>query len=226
MASATYFTPAFFTFLRDLAANNNRDWFATNKERYETAVQAPAVRFVADAGPRLRALSPSMVADAKPYGGSISRIYRDVRFSRDKSPFRADVAIFFSHRSGHGRMPGLPGFALHLEAGKSRAYSGVWRPGPPGLKKIRDAIAKHPDSWKKAVRSTLEVEGEILARVPPGYPSDHPFAKDLRRKDFYASIPFRDSEVTSPKFMDRFLAACQTMDPLNRFLAQAMEIPW
>ncbi len=221
-----YFTPAFFGFLKDLAKNNDREWFAKNKGRYEESVQDPAVRFVADVGPKLKAFSSHLVADPKPFGGSISRIYRDVRFSKDKSPFRTNIGIHFSYRSGVGRMPGLPGFYLHLAPGESTAHSGVWQPEPPVLKKIRDTIAKNPESWKKAVGTKLEVEGESLVRVPPGYPPDHPFAQDLRRKDFVASKRFRDQEVTAPDFLDTFLAACKTMNPLNRFLADAIGIPW
>ena len=220
-----YFTPDFFGYLKDLEKNNNREWFAKNKERYEESVQDPSVRFVADIAPRLRAFSSHLEANAKPFGGSISRIYRDVRFSKDKSPFKTSVGIHFNYRSGVGKMPGLPGLYLHLGAGESAAYGGAWRPEPPSLKKIRDAIASQPEAWKRATR-TLAIEGESLSRVPPGYPADHPSAEDLRKKDFTTSIGFRDGEVTSPKFMDTFLGACKTMDPLNRFLADAMGIEW
>lgn len=221
-----YFTPAFFTFLKDLAKNNDRDWFAKNKGRYEEEVQDPAVRFVADVGPKLWEFSSHLLADPKPFGGSISRIYRDVRFSKDKSPFRTNIGIHFSYRSGVGKMPGLPGFYLHLAPGESTAMSGAWQPEPPALKKIRDTIATKPDTWKKAVGTKLEIEGESLVRVPPGYPPDHPFAQYLRRKDFVASMRFRDSEVAGSNFMATFLSACKTMNPLNRFLAEAIGIPW
>jgi len=221
-----HFTSASFRFLKDLAANNNREWFAKNKGRYEEVVQAPAVRFVADAGPKLKAVSEHLIADARPFGGSISRIYRDVRFSKDKSPFRTEVGIHFSYRSGGGRMPGLPGFFLHLAPGETAAHSGVWQPEAPAVKKIRDTIANDPGAWRKAIGHKLQIEGESLARVPPGYPPDHPFAMDLRRKDFIASVRFPDGQVTSPKFLDTFIDACKTMNPLNQFLARAIGIPW
>jgi len=81
-----YFTPEFFAFFGDLAKNNNKGWFTKNKERYEKAVQEPSLQFIRDAGQRLQKICSFIVADAKPFGGSLSRIYRDIRFSPDKSP--------------------------------------------------------------------------------------------------------------------------------------------
>src|SRR5436309_15714206 len=82
-----YLTPASFAFLKELEKNNNREWFTKNKAGYEETVQHPGVRFIRDAGVKLKALTPYLVADARAFGGSMMRIYRDVRFSRDKSPY-------------------------------------------------------------------------------------------------------------------------------------------
>ena len=96
-----YFTPEFFAFFGELAKNNNKEWFTKNKERYEKAVQEPSLRFIRDAGQRLQKISSYVVADAKPFGGSLSRIYRDIRFSPDKSPYKTEVGIHFSGTRRH-----------------------------------------------------------------------------------------------------------------------------
>ena len=119
-----------------------------------------------------------------------------------------------------------PGYYLHLSSGETMAHSGVWHPGAPTLKKIRDRIVEEPDAWKKVLRSRVSVEGDSLKRPPPGYDPNHPLIQDLRRKDFVSSRSFRDNQVTSPEFCDSFIEACESMDPLNRFLAGAIGLPW
>jgi len=223
--STSYFTPEFFRFFRELEKNNNREWFHTNKGRYEEVVQEPALQFIRDAGVRLKKVSPYLVGDAKPFGGSLSRIYRDIRFSPDKSPYKTHVGIHFSHAKAEG-MEHSPGMFLHLGSGESGAYSGVWRPESPELKKIRDRIVAEPEGWKKVLQSRVQLDGESLQRPPAGYDPKHLFIQDLRRKDFVGAQSFRDSEVASPQFLGTFIDACVAMDPLNRFLAKAMGLPW
>jgi len=221
-----YFTAEFFGFFSDLAKNNNKEWFTKNKERYENAVQEPSLRFIRDAGPRLQKISPYLVADAKPFGGSLSRIYRDVRFSPDKSPYKTEVGIHFWHAKATGPEEMAPGYYLHMHSGETMAHSGVWHPDASTLKKVRDRIVDEPDAWKKVIRSRVAVEGDSLKRPPPGYDPNHPLIQDLRRKDFVSSRSFRDNQVTSPQFLDSFLEVCESMDPLNRFLAGAIGLPW
>lgn len=223
--NTSYFTPEFFRFLRELEKNNNREWFQANKGRYEEVVQGPAVRFIRDADSRLKKVSPHLLGDPKPFGGSLSRIYRDIRFSPDKSPYKTHVGIHFWHAKAEG-MEHSPGIFLHLGSGESGAYSGVWRPESPELKKIRDYIVREPEGWKKVLQSRVQLEGESLQRPPAGYDPKHLFIQDLRRKDFVAAQSFRDSEVVSPQFLDVFIDACFAMDPLNRFLAKATGLPW
>jgi len=220
-----YFTADFFGFLKNLSKNNNRDWFTENKPRYEASVQEPALRFIHDAGLKLKTLSPHLVADARPFGGSLSRIYRDIRFSADKSPYKTELGIHFWHGKARGPEHMNPGLYLHLGLDGNFAGGGVWHPDAPILKKVRDRIVEKPDEWK-AVRKKVEIEGESLKRVPPGYDVGHPFVLDLRRKDFLASRSFRESQVTSPGFLDDFIETCAAMDPLNAFLARAVGVPW
>ncbi len=225
-AGSRYYADDFFGFLKDLEKNNNRDWFNAHKDRYMASIQDPSLRFVTAVGPKLKDLSPRLVADAKPFGGSMSRIYRDVRFSKDKSPYRTNVGLHFWYKAGLGKPEGLPGFYLHLSPGESFAASGVWHPEPPVLEKIRSSIVRRPEAWKKVVKVTPPLEGESLVRPPKGYDPAHPLMPDIRRKDFIASVRFRDREVTDAGFPDAFLGACKTLNPLNAFLAEALGLAW
>ena len=220
------FTPDLFRFLRELKTHNDRAWFQANKARYEASVLQPAVRFVAAVGPGLARISRQIVADPRPFGGSVARIYRDTRFSKDKSPYRTNVGIHFGHADAGNSDEHRPGFYLHLQPGESWVASGIWRPSPPSLKRIRDAIVADPEAWARVRKTCAPSGGESYARVPAGYPKDHRFAEDLRRKDFFASRDFKDTEVTAPGFEGAFVAACRTINPLNRFLADATGVAW
>jgi uncharacterized protein (TIGR02453 family) len=121
-----YFTPATFKFLSQLASNNEREWFYANKNRYVSAVQDPALQFIADFAPKLAGISQHFVADPRSQGGSLFRIYRDTRFSKDKTPYKTHVAMRFGHVAGLGVH--APGFYLHIEPGSSYAGVGLWRP--------------------------------------------------------------------------------------------------
>lgn len=213
------------SFMRALAKNNNRDWFNAHKPQYLAEVQEPALAFIRDVGPKLGTLSKHLIADARPFGGSLSRIYRDTRFAKDKSPYKTMVGIHFFHDGGAEDSEHLPGLYLHLTPGESFAASGMWRPEPAQLKRIRERIVGQPAEWR-SVRKAVELGGESLQRVPPGFDRDHEFADDLRRKDYIASVEFSDAEVSGPSFAQRFLRAGKELDPLNRFLAKAVGIPW
>jgi uncharacterized protein (TIGR02453 family) len=224
-ADEGFFGPDAIVFLRELAKNNNREWFQANKTRYETSVQAPALRFIAAMTPRLQGFSRHIVAEARPFGGALMRIYRDTRFSKDKSPYKTGVGIHFAH-DGAASGEHFPGFFFHLEPEETMLATGIWQPAPPAATKIRDAIVASPAAWAKLRKGGITVEGESYVRVPAGYPADHPYADDLRRKDFYASHHFSDVEVTGKGFPKAFLAACEELNPLNVFLAKATGVPW
>ncbi|HJW14092.1 MAG TPA: DUF2461 domain-containing protein [Thermoanaerobaculia bacterium] len=223
MARAGHFSPEIFRFLRELAKNNSRGWFQANRERYETALREPCLRFISDLGPLLRGVSRELVADPRPSGGSLFRIYRDTRFSRDKSPYKTHAGMYFPVRGGKDVRP--PGFYLHLEPGACFAAAGLWHPDGAALAKVRDAIVASPDNWKRA-RARLPLEGDRLRRPPRGYDATHPFIEDLKRKDFVSSVRLSDQEVTRPRFVSDFVATCRKMSPLPKFLAEALELPW
>jgi uncharacterized protein (TIGR02453 family) len=230
MSARSHFSPALFDFLRELRANNDRNWFTRNKARYEADVRAPALQFVAAVGPALRTISKHVVADPRPVGGSMFRIHRDVRFSADKSPYKTAVGLSFGHDGGRER-PG-PGYYLHLEPEESFAGGGVHMPDTATLTRIRDAIVADSRGWKRVVEEADFVPmftspmGDMLKRAPQGYDPGHPHVEHLKRKSFTWHVMFHEGEVCAPDFMDRFVESCRTAAPYHRFLAKALGTPW
>ena len=224
-----HFTPALFDFLEELAANNRRDWFQANKDRYRRDVQDPMVQFVADYEDRLHSISPHMVADPRRSGGSVFRIYRDVRFSKDKRPYKTNSGIHFRHEVGrevHG-----PGLYLHLEPDNVFAGAGLWKPNGATALKIRTAITEHPQQWEKIVGgedfvARFDLEGEMLKRAPRGFDAAHPHIEYLKLKSFVAMTPFTEDETCSPGFMDLYEEACRVAAPLTGFLTTAVGLEW
>jgi uncharacterized protein (TIGR02453 family) len=214
-----YFTPELFQFLKQIKRNNRREWFLKNRERYEEHVRQPSLRLVTDLGFRLREVSPWIVANAKPHGGSLMRVYRDIRFSPDKTPYKTHVGMNFPHAGSTEDIHG-PGYYLHLDAGASFLAAGAWHPDRKSLAKIRDAIAWKTDEWKKVKRG-LELGGETLKRPPRGYGEDHPMIVDLKRVDFIASLEFTDAQVRGANFLAEIAAACKKLAPFVGFLARA-----
>ncbi|MGH7426992.1 MAG: DUF2461 domain-containing protein [Candidatus Methylomirabilaceae bacterium] len=224
MATA-YFEPDLFRFLQDLKRNNRRDWFDEHKPRFEAAVKGPLLRFIADFDARIRTLSKHYHADARPSGGSMFRLHRDTRFSKDKSPYKTNAAAHFPHRAAQKDVH-TPGFYLHLEPGNSMGGGGLWQPDTPVLNQVRDRIVEHSKDWKEVVSGRITILGDSLKRPPAGYDPDHPFVDDLKRKEFYVMTEFTDRQVCAPDFMDRYLKACRTAGPLVRFMAKAVGLPW
>jgi uncharacterized protein (TIGR02453 family) len=217
-----YFSHRLFQFLTQLRRNNRRAWFLKHKAEYEEFARQPSLRFITDLRLRLREISPWLVANPKPVGGSLFRIYRDVRFSKDKSPYKTHIGMHFRHASTSETVHG-PGLYLHLEPGQCFLAGGVWQPDPRSLARIRDAIAWKPDEWRKAKRGQ-ELGGDILSRAPRGYPADHPLVEDLKRKDFVASVDLSDAQVCSARFMTEFLRGAAKMSSLLMFLSEAEKL--
>jgi uncharacterized protein (DUF2461 family) len=193
------FGPELFAFLADLREHNDREWFAANKERYEAHVLEPALAFIEDFGYRLQEISPHFVADPRRSGGSLFRIHRDTRFSKDKSPYKTNTGMHFRHE---------------------RAKD--------ALTAIRDAIVRDPDGWRSAseLGDGLELGGESLKRVPSGYDKQHPLAEDLKRKDFFARIELSQDAATAPGFLDDYTRLCASAAPLMRFLCGALAVAY
>lgn len=228
-AQQPYFDPDFFRFLEDLKRNNQREWFQVNKQRYEEQVRDPAQRFISDFGPELRKISRHFLADPRPVGGSMFRIYRDTRFAKDKSPYKTHVGIQFRHRQG--KDVHAPGFYLHLDPDGCFAGAGIWHPDGQALSAIRTAIDAEPTTWKRITGSkrfsdTLELAGGSLKRAPQGYDPGHRLIEDLKRKDFIAVANFDQESAMGPDFLKRYLAICRTGSPLVKFLCEAVDVPF
>jgi len=217
-----YFNPKLFQFLEQLRRNNRRTWFLKHKPEFEELGRQPSLRFITDLQLRLRTVSTWLVADPKPHGGSLFRVYRDVRFSKDKKPYKTHVGMNFWHASATEAVHG-PGLYLHLEPKGCFLAGGIWQPDPRSLARIRDAIAWRPDEWRAAKRG-LKLGGDTLTRPPRGYSADHALIEDLKRKDLVASIDFSQAQVCSGKFLDDFLRAAKKMTPLLKFLSEAVQL--
>jgi uncharacterized protein (TIGR02453 family) len=220
------FGPELFKFLSDLRAHNDREWFTANKQRYEEHVLEPALAFIEDVGYRLQGVSPHFRADPRRSGGSLFRIYRDTRFSKDKTPYKTNTGMYFRHE--RGRDEDAPGYYLHLAPGEVFGGGGIWHPGTKALTRIREAIARDPDGWRRAsaLDEGLELGGDTLKRVPSGFDKDHPLADDLKRKDFFASVRLSEEAATAPGFLDRYTRVCESAAPLMRFLCDALALPY
>lgn len=226
---ARSFSPGLFAFLRELKENNDRDWFAANKQRYEADVREPALEFISAFAPRLDGISRHFVADARKAGGSLFRIHRDVRFARDKSPYKTATGIHFRHASA--RDAHAPGFYLHLEPGNVFAGAGIWHPDTATARRIREAIDADAAGWRRAVggkafRDRYRLDGDSLKRPPAGFSADHPLIEDLKRKDFIAVASLTDRAVTAAGFLDEYERVCRAGAPLVRFLCKAIDAPY
>ena len=225
----TYFSPVLFRFLRRLKAHNDRRWFEEHRPEFAADVEAPMLRFITDVGPRLAAISRAIVADPRRTGGSMFRIYRDTRFSADKSPYKLNVAASFPHEAKRDKQKALasvPGFYLHLEPGDSFGGGGIYHPDMTTLTRIRSAIIHKNKDWAAVKRTGVEIEGDRLTRAPAGFDPAHRFADDLRFKDLYTLASFTEAVVCGRDFLDHYVECCRRAAPLVGFLSKAMGLRW
>ncbi len=228
MYGQRYFTRETFEFLKDLVAHNNRDWFEANRERFEQSVRDPFLRLITDLQPHLKKINPQIVADPRPNGGSMMRIYRDIRFSKDKSAYKTSVAAHFWHAKGKGGA--TPAYYLRLAPGESFIGAGIWRPEPAALKGIRQAIVKQPKQWQEITtgrdfRSTCGLGGESLQRPPAGFDPNHLLIADIKRKDFVTSSKLTDKEVCADGFLVSVVENFRLTAPFVNFLSKAVGLP-
>ena len=225
--TARYFTRRTFSFLDALAENNDRLWFEEHRHEYEDHVRGPALDFIADMAGVLPSISPHFRAVAKKAGGSLMRVQRNLRFSRDKTPYKTNIGIQFRHELG--RDVHAPGFYLHIEPGACFIGAGLWRPEPEALLGIRRAIAEQEDAWRAArddrhFRQHYTLSGEALVNVPRGFARDHPLAQDLKRKDFVGLAPLERAEVLSADLLALSAEHFRAAAPLMHFLCTALAL--
>ena len=211
-------------FLKSLAKNNNREWFEKNKPKYlevklqfEDFLEAfhkEAVKFDESLG----GLNPRKLG---------FRIYRDVRFSKDKRPYKVNMG---AGMSAHGKMEQEPGYYIHIEPGKSFVAGGIYMPDNENLAKIRQEIDYNIKDFQKILndkkfKKLFPALGDFdkLKTAPKGYAKDHPNIDLLRYKSYIVSHNFTDDEVIQKDFVKKAAAACKTLLPLNTFLKRAMD---
>ncbi len=211
-------------FLKDLKKNNNREWFEKNRKLYETA-KADYLDFVS------RVLTELKKKDATLEGlepkQCVFRINRDVRFSKDKSPYKTNMGASFSKG---GKKVQAAGYYFHAEPGQPFIAGGLWMPMAPELKKVRQEIDYNVEEFKKIVTSKKFVaqfgsleQSDILQRPPKGYEIENPAIDFLKLKSFIASSKLTDKDLVSKDLVKKVVAACDAMMPLILFLNRALE---
>jgi uncharacterized protein (TIGR02453 family) len=222
------FPPGFFRFYKELAKNNERDWFNANKERYLSDVVDPSLDFIAAVEPKLKKVSPHFLAIPKRSRGSLMRIYRDTRFSKNKMPYKTNLGINFRHEMG--KDVHAPGFYFHYSPKEVFLGGGIWKPDREPLKKIRTAIAEYDARWKRTIgakkfKETFELTGDSLKRPPRDFNPDHKLINDIKRKDFIAVSPLSASDMKSPEFVDDVIDRIKRVMSFTRFLCDALYLP-
>ena len=217
------FPRAGLTFLRNLKKNNNRPWFQRHKAEYEELVRFPMQCLIATVGQKMQEEAPDI--DFNPRR-SIFRIYRDTRFSRNKTPYKTNVAASFTFRGAKGPIE-TPGLYVGIEPGEIFIGGGLYMPTGPQLKTIRRAIAAEPERFLDIVRHPRflkafeHVEGERLQRAPLGYAPDHPMIEYLKYKQFYVGVVLPEGACYARRFADTVVRAFVDCMPLVRWLSES-----
>ena len=224
---ARYFTKQTFTFLSSLAENNTREWFEAHRQDYEESVRTPALDFISDMGNEMPAISKHFRALPKKVGGSLMRVQRNLRFSRDKTPYKTNIGIQFRHEVGKDIH--APGYYVHIEPGSCFVGIGLWHPEADVLFKIREGILENGDAWvkarnDKAFSKHFSLEGDALTNAPRGFAKDHPLVEDIKRKDFIGLAPLNQTDVTSKDFRALVVERFKQAAPMMRFLCGALEL--
>jgi len=226
------FTPAALRFLRGLAKNNNKEWFEAHRAEYEGEVREPMRDLIGEMNARMAKFAPEIGGDPK---RSMFRIHRDIRFSKDKSPYKTHAACWFHHRRAASQVgseadAGSAGFYFHLEPGRSMVGGGLWMPPRPQLSKLRDAIAEDPAGFDRIAKALTKRYGglddeSVLKRMPRGFTEDHAAAKWLRYQSFTSGRLLEDAEVTGPGLPVLLAKEFQGLLPLVRWLNGALGLP-
>jgi uncharacterized protein (TIGR02453 family) len=213
------FPPETLRFLRQLRHNNNREWFLAHKDIYEQKVKGPMTELVFNLGLALHQFAPELIVDPK---RAMYRIYRDIRFSADKSPYKTQIAAIFVPRG----IPKNIGAALyfHIEPAELVIAGGAYMPDPPTLRILRQHIAAHWEAYaaitnQRGFKKMFgDVQGELLVRPPSGFSADHPAIDVLRMKQFYVVQTEPAELAEEPKLVPRLLKLFSAMMPFVRFL--------
>lgn len=224
------FRPELFRFFAQLKKRNTKPWFEQQRPVYELEVRAPLKALIEEMDVRLARIAPEIVGDPR---RSVFRIHRDVRFSRDKSPYKTHAACWFYHvdagRGVGGEAEGGAGFYLHLEPGRCRIGAGIWMPPRASLTRIRAALVEQLPAFEKIVEApafrrrfgSLEAEA-MLIRMPRGYDADHPAARWLRHQSFTVGRSLAQAEALSPRLPATLARDFAALAPFVRWLNSAL----
>lgn len=203
-------------FLKDLEKNNNREWFQSNKDKYENTLQN--IKDVS-AEVKEKLSKKDLIEDAK-----VFRIYRDVRFSKDKAPYKNNLGVHFTRATKKLR----GGYYLHIQPGESFAGGGFWAPSPEDLKRIRDEFAFDTKTIRKITSGKTFVKyfgtlgGDELKTAPSGYDRNHPGIDLIRKKQFVVMRKFTDKEVTDKNFVKEVVATFEAMRPFFDYMSEVL----
>ena len=225
---ATYFSDASFKFLRGLARHNDKTWFNAHKAQYEDHVRQPFLRLLTDLQPDLAQISGHFRADPRTVGGSLFRIYRDARFSNDKSPYKSWQGARLYHER-HKQVP-APSFYLHLQPGECFVGAGLWHPEPDTQRRVRQFILDNPGSWKAtahapALRKRFGFdESDMLVRTPQGFPAGFEFIDDLRHRNWVLLRHVDDAGMTSSRLRQTIAGDLAALGPFVDYLCAALDL--
>lgn len=212
-------------FIKDVAENNNREWFAEHKPKYEEA-KADVLELVAAIIPELSKIDPLISADLDPKR-CLMRIYRDVRFSKNKDPYKNNFGMWFSSKS---KGVNEPGYYLHIQPGKSFIAGGYWMPEAPHVKLIRQEIDYNIGDFKEIIENKDFKKNfklgtaSALKNAPKGYDPTDPNIEYLKLKSFEATMPLDDEEFFKPTLVNKLISSFKTVNPLVAFLRNAIDV--
>jgi len=225
------FEPSALTFLRGLARHNERPWFEARRAIWERQLRDPMRALVEEMDLRLAAFAPEVIGDPR---RSVFRIHRDIRFSKDKSPYKTHVSCQFFHRdarhgAGQDAEGAGAGFYFQIAPGECFAAAGIWMPARPALERLRDALAADHETFEAIVtapafrRLARRLDEEsMLVRTPRGYAPDHPAARWLRYRSFTVSRVLGDAQALGPGLPRRLETIFRTLTPFVRWLNAAL----
>jgi uncharacterized protein (TIGR02453 family) len=219
MSRFSGFSPDALSFLRSLKRNNRREWFQPRKEKYEALIKAPMLEFVAALNEEMARFAPAYVT---PPAKAVYRIYRDTRFSPNKTPYKTHIAAIFPRSSAVKREGAV--FYIHFTEKELLAFGGVWGPDRDELLAYRTLLQQNHEEFQsllnnKSLRKTVGgLQGEQLSRMPKGFPVDHPAEGLLRRKQWYLESTLPISLLTTPRVVPELAKRFAAMAPMVEFL--------
>jgi uncharacterized protein (TIGR02453 family) len=213
------FSPNALSFLRALKRNNRREWFQPRKEKYEALIKTPMLEFVACLNQELARFAPNYVT---PPEKAVYRIYRDTRFSPDKTPYKTHIAATFPHHRAVKREGAV--FYLHFTEKELLAFAGVYSPDRDELLAYRTLLHQNHEEFEailnnKSLRKTVgDLQGEQLTRMPKGFPVDHPAEALLRKKQWYLESTLDIGLLTTPRVVPELAKRFALMAPMVEFM--------